>query len=147
PASEGFQEDFRRFSNALTTGGASVGTCALHERVFTGTRSSLVCVGFRRASLIAAASSPAGAIVGPIRKIRHQSRCESFVMRDAMVHVAVTEAPSTCGTKRPTMRGGSFSDQNAALGVHVTWNPASGNSCHSPNSPVSDVRNRATVAR
>src|SRR5258706_3884812 len=122
-------------------GGASVGTCAFHIRVLTGTISSLVVVGLRRASLIAAASSPAGAIAGPIRKMTHRSRWLSFGIRDANAHVSVTAGASTWGTNRPRIRGGSFRLQKAALGVQVTWKPVSLKSSQLVNSPVNAVRN------
>ena len=109
-----------RLNRKTGSGGASVGTCALHVRVLTGTSSSFVDVGLRCESLMAAASSPAGAIAGPIRKMMHSSRWLSRGIRDAMFHVSVSAAPSTCGTNRPRTRGGSFKLQNAALGVQVT---------------------------
>src|SRR5207253_5198439 len=92
------QADFSRSSSDLTSGGASVGTCALHVRVLTGTSSSFVDVGLRCESLMAAASSPAGAIAGPIRKMMQSSRWLSLGIRDAMFHVSVSATPSTCGT-------------------------------------------------
>src|SRR6185295_13895633 len=120
PAPDAY-DAFSLVSSDLTTGGASLGTCACQLRVLTGTRINLppAGIGFLRCSAIAPASSPAGATAGPITNTT-RSRWLSFFMRAACVQQPVTAAASTCGTKQPSTRGGSLNFQNGGFGTHPT---------------------------
>ena len=101
------QPDCSRESNALATGGASFGTWADQEFVFTGTMVSMPDgLAVRRCSAMARPRSPTGATTGPMRKTQ-RSRCSSVFARAASAQLSRSVTASTVSTKRPRIRGGA----------------------------------------